>query len=207
MMSAANVAKWIKEQIRLKKGQAVPSHVNFFYCFGGISLFLILLQLATGVFMLFFYTPEPDKALLSIAHLSNEVTMGWLFRNMHRWISTILLATVFSHMVIVFYLKAYQSPRQFTWLSGVSQLLMVFLMVATGLLLPWDWRSYWSFALWMDYIGTWTIGGEPLKAMLLDNFTLNAAYFAHILAIPLVLAALLGFHFRMVKRYGISKPL
>jgi cytochrome b6 len=207
MMSAAKVAEWIKEQVRLKKGKPIPAHVNFFYCFGGVSLFLILIQLASGVFMLFFYTPEPDKALLSIAHLSNEVTMGWLFRNMHRWTSTLLLATVFSHMVIVFYLKAFQSPRKLTWWSGVSQLLMVFLMVVTGIVLPWDWRSYWSFAIWMDYVGTWTIGGESIKAVLLDAFTLNAAYLTHILVIPLILAVVLSFHFKMIRRYGISKPL
>lgn len=206
-MSAAKVAEWIKEQVRLKKGKPIPAHVNFFYCFGGVSLFLILIQLASGVFMLFFYTPEPDKALLSIAHLSNEVTMGWLFRNMHRWTSTLLLATVFSHMVIVFYLKAFQSPRKLTWWSGVSQLLMVFLMVVTGIVLPWDWRSYWSFAIWMDYVGTWTIGGESIKAVLLDAFTLNAAYLTHILVIPLILAVVLSFHFKMIRRYGISKPL
>lgn len=206
-MSSAKVAEWIRERIRLKKGKPIPAHVNFFYCFGGFSLFLILLQLVSGGFMLFFYTPEPTKALQSIAHLSNEVTLGWLFRNMHRWTSTLLVATVFSHMVIVFYLKAYQSPRQFTWLTGVSQLLMVFLMVATGIILPWDWRSYWSFALWMDYVGTWTIGGESLKSVMLDTFTLNAAYYTHILAIPLILATILFFHFKMVRRYGISGPL
>ena len=206
-MSAPKVAGWIRKQIRLKKGQAVPSHVNFFYCFGGISLFLILTQLISGVFMLFFYTPEPTQALQSIAHLSNEVPLGWLFRNMHRWISALLLATVFSHMVIVFYLKAYQSPRQFTWLTGVSQLLMVFFMLVTGIILPWDWRSYWSFAIWMDYIGTWTVGGESIKAIMLDTFTLNAAYYIHILLIPLVLATLLFFHFKMIRRFGISEPL
>ena len=206
-MSAPKVAEWVRKQIRLKKGQAVPSHVNFFYCFGGISLFLILTQLISGVFMLFFYTPEPTQALQSIAHLSNEVPLGWLFRNMHRWISALLLATVFSHMVIVFYLKAYQSPRQFTWLTGVSQLLMVFLMLVTGIILPWDWRSYWSFAIWMDYIGTWTVGGESIKAIILDTFTLDAAYYIHILLIPLVLATLLFFHFKMIRRFGISEPL
>ena len=206
-MRSAKVAEWIRERIRLKKGKPIPAHVNFFYCFGGFSLFLILLQLVSGGFMLFFYTPEPTKALQSIAHLSNEVTLGWLFRNMHRWTSTLLVATVFSHMAIVFYLKAYQSPRQFTWLTGVSQLLMVFLMVATGIILPWDWRSYWSFALWMDYVGTWTIGGESLKSVMLDTFTLNAAYYTHILAIPLILATILFFHFKMVRRYGISGPL
>lgn len=206
-MSAANVAEWIKERIRQKLGKPIPSHVNFFYCFGGISLFLILIQLVSGVFMLFFYTPEPDKALQSIAYLSNEVTLGWLFRNMHRWVSSLLLVAVFSHMVIVFYLKAYQSPRQLTWLSGVSQLLLVFLLVVTGIILPWDWRSYWSFAIWMDYVGTWTIGGESIKAVMLDTFTLNAAYYTHVLLIPLILAVFLSFHFKMVRRFGISEPL
>lgn len=206
-MSATRVAEWVREQIRLKKGKPIPAHVNFFYCFGGVSLFLIILQLVSGVFMLFFYTPEPSQALLSIAHLSNEVPLGWLFRNMHRWTSTLLLATVFSHMVIVFYLKAYRNPREFTWLTGVFQLLMVFLLVVTGIILPWDWRSYWSFAIWMDYIQTWTIGGESIKSLLLDAFTLKLAYFTHILAIPLTLAAFLSFHFRMIRRYGISKPL
>lgn len=206
-MSASRIIKWTKQRIRQKMAKPIPSHVNFFYCFGGISLFLILLQLVSGVFMLFFYTPEPDKALQSIAYLSNEVNLGWLFRNMHRWISSLLLATVFSHMVIVFYLKAYQSPRQFTWLTGVSQLLLVFLMVVTGIVLPWDWRSYWSFAIWMDYIGTWTVGGEFIKEAILDTFTLNAAYYTHILLIPLILAVFLFFHFKMVRRFGISRPL
>src|SRR3989338_5543425 len=199
-MSAAKIAGWINEQIRLKKGKPIPAHVNFFYCFGGLSLFLIILQLISGIFMLFFYVPEPDKAWQSIVVLSNDVPLGWLFRNMHRWTSTLLLATVFSHMVIVFYLKAYQSPRQFTWLTGVFQLLLVFLLVVTGLILPWDWRSYWSFAMWLDYLGTWTVGGESIQNMLLDTFTLNAAYFIHILIVPLILAVSLSFHFKMVRR-------
>ena len=67
---------WFKEWLRRKRGQAIPSHVNFFYCFGGLSFFLILLQVATGVFMLFFYTPEPDKALYSIEQMSNEAPLG-----------------------------------------------------------------------------------------------------------------------------------
>lgn len=206
MTGATTVADWIRARIRAKKDKPIPAHVNFFYCFGGLSLFLVILQVITGAFMLFFYTPEPANAWQSIVHLSNDVPMGWLFRNLHRWASTLLLATVISHMIIVFYLKAYRSPREFTWLTGVMQLLVVFLMVATGLILPWDWRSYWSFAMWLDYVGTW-MGGDRIQDLLLDSFTLDVAYFAHILAIPLVLAALLHFHFRMVRRYGISGPL
>ncbi len=206
-MSAATWADRLRERIRLKKGKPIPSHVNFFYCFGGISLLLIIIQLITGVVMLFFYTPEPEQAYNSVLHLSNEVPFGWLLNNLHRWGSTLLLATVFSHLIIVFYLKAYQSPRQFTWLSGVFQLVMVFFLLLTGLILPWDWRAYWSFAIWMDYVGSWTIAGESLKELFLDTFTLSAAYYTHILAIPLILAVLLFFHFKMVRRHGISEPL
>jgi len=206
-MSAANMADWIMEKVRLKKGKPIPSHVNYFYCFGGISLFLILIQLFSGVIMIFFYTPEPDKAYNSIIAMSNDVPLGWLLRDMHRWSSTLLLATVFTHMIIVFYMKAFQSPRQFTWLSGVFQLLMVFFLVVTGIILPWNWRSYWSFAIWMDYVESWTIGGETLKNLFLDTFTLNWAFYTHVLIIPLIIAVSLSFHFKMVKRYGISEPL
>ena len=204
---SANQTGWFREWMKQKKGKAIPSHVTFFHCFGGFSLALIILQVVTGVFMLFYYTPEPDKALYSIERMSNDVTLGWLFRNLHRWTSTLLLATVFSHMVIVFYYKAYQSPREYTWVSGIFQLLMVFLLVVTGILLPWDWRAYWSFAIWMDYIDTWLVFGETLKESLLDVFSLKIIYYTHVLVIPLLLAGFLHLHFKMVRRHGISEPL
>jgi menaquinol-cytochrome c reductase cytochrome b subunit len=205
-MSVAE-ASWFREWWRKKKGKPIPSHVTFFHCFGGLSLSLIILQLVTGVFMLFYYTPEPDKALYSIEQMSNEVALGWLVRNLHRWTSTILLATVFSHMVIVFFYKAYRSPREFTWITGVLQLFLVFLLVVTGIMLPWDWRAYWSFAIWMDYVETWPVFGEPIQNILLDTFSLKVAYWTHILGIPLLLAGTLYFHFKMVRRHGISEPL
>jgi len=201
------LSTWVRERIQLKKSKPIPAHVNFFYCFGGLSFFVILLQLVTGIFMLFYYNPEPLEALKSIDNMSNEVAVGWLFRNMHRWASVILLALVFSHMVIVFYFKAYRSPREYNWLSGVMQLLVVFLFISSGIILPWDWRAYWSFSMWVDYIETWPLIGEPFSHFILDGFTLNTVYFIHVLILPLTIAILLHFHFRMVRKHGISEPL
>ncbi|HEC16149.1 MAG TPA: hypothetical protein ENI99_06200 [Sedimenticola sp.] len=200
---ASMLADWWQK----KRAKPIPAHVTFFHCFGGLSLSLIILQVLTGVFMLFFYTPEPDKALYSIEAMSNDVTLGWLIRNLHRWCSTLLMATVFSHMIIVFFYKAFKSPRQFTWISGVFQLLAVFLLLVTGIMLPWDWRAYWSFAIWMDYIDTWFVIGEPLKNFFLSTFSLELLYYTHILVIPLLLAGFLYFHFKMVRKHGISEPL
>ncbi|MCP4698265.1 MAG: hypothetical protein GY862_15635 [Gammaproteobacteria bacterium] len=202
-----NAMAWLKEKVRLKKGKPIPSHVTFFHCFGGLSFFLIILQILTGVFMLFYFTPEPDKALRSIEYLANETDFGWVFRNMHRWGATFLVAMVLSHMIIVFYYKAYRKPREFTWISGLFQFLTVFLLLLTGIILPWDWRAYWSFALWMDYIETWPIVGVYLKDFMLDTFTLSNVYYTHIAGLPILLGILLYFHFKMVRRHGISDPL
>ena len=63
--------------MRHKMGQAVPSDA-FFFCFGGISLIIILMQLLTGFFLIFFYMPNPEFALQSIERMSNEITGGAL---------------------------------------------------------------------------------------------------------------------------------
>lgn len=196
----------IREAVRQKKAQAVPGHF-YFYCFGGISLFIIILQVLTGVFMIFFYIPHPELALKSIEHMSNEVTLGWLVRNMHRWGSTLLLATIITHMISVIYQKAYRRPRELNWISGVFQFVIVFLILVTGIILPWDWRAYWSYSLWVDYVDTWPVIGETLKNFMLDTFTINRAFITHVLVLPLFLFGLLRFHFKMVKRHGISEPL
>lgn len=210
---AGRIFSWLDERTGLrqfrdkKMAQAVPSHMGFLYCFGGISLFIILLQVLTGLFMVFYYEPTPQEALRSIERMSNNLLLGGLFRNMHRWGATLLVAAVFSHMISVGFQKAYSRPRELNWVSGVLQFLVVFLLLATGLLLPWDWRAYWSFSIWMDYVGTWPLIGTYLQGVLLDSFTINRGFVIHVLVLPLVLLILLRFHFSMVRRHGISEPL
>lgn len=196
----------IKQWAEAKKAQAVPAH-SFFFCFGGISLLIIILQVITGIIMLFFYTPDPKEALNSIDYMSNEIPLGWLVRNMHRWGATLLLAAVFTHLVTVFYRKAYRNPRELSWISGVLQFFVVFLLVLSGIILPWDWRAYWSYAIWVDYVAIWPLVGEFMKNFVLDTFTIYRSFITHIVILPLILFALLGFHFKMVRKHGISEPL
>ncbi len=192
--------------VRKKLSQAVPNNA-YYYCFGGISLFIIVLQLLTGIFLVMFYMPNPELALQSIEQMSNEVSGGWLMRNMHRWGSTLLVATVFTHMVTVFYRRAYRNPREFNWLSGVAQFVLVFLFVVTGIILPWDWRAYWSYAIWVDYVETWPVIGSFVQTFLLDTFTIYRTFIIHVLVLPAILFMSLFFHFTMVKKHGIAEPL
>lgn len=207
------ISDWLEERagfkgwINRKIGLPIPDHVNFFYCFGGISFTIILLQFITGLFMTFFYIPKPEEAFNSILRFSNEVALGWLMRNMHRWGSTLLVTTLITHIITVFYHRAYQRPRELNWLSGVILFLVVFLFSITGTILPWNWRGYWVLVIWTDYVGTWPVIGNVLKWPILEYFSVSRSFVIHILILPIIAATLLFFHFKMVKRHGISGPL
>ena len=127
-------------------------------------------------------------------------------RNMHRWGATILIATLITHMANVFYHRAFQRPRELNWLSGFTMLFVIMLFSTTGSILPWNWRSYWLLTIWTDYIGTWPVVGEALKLPILEYFTVGRSFVIHILLLPIVSVILLTFHFKMVKRHGISGP-
>lgn len=198
-----DIKKWVKKQLEYP----VPDHVTLFYCFGGLALFIIMLQVVTGVFMIFFYVPKPESALESIHHLSNSVPMGWLMRNMHRWGATLLIAMVFFHMVSVIIHRAYQKPRELNWLSGLSMFVIVMFFTITGSILPWDWRGYWVLVLWTDYVGSWPIIGEALKGPILSAFTVGRSFVTHIWILPFLSVLFLFVHFKMVRKHGISGPL
>lgn len=208
-----SIIGWLDERAGLKrywtnkKGLLIPDHVNFFYCFGGISLSIIILQLLTGLFITFFYVPKPEDAFNSILRMSNQVPLGWLMRNMHRWGATVLVATLLTHMFSVFYHRAYQRPRELNWLSGTLLFLIVLIFSITGTILPWNWRSYWVLVIWTDYIGSWPVIGEFLKWPILEYFSVSRSFVIHVLLLPIVVTVLLVFHFKMVKRHGISGPL
>lgn len=198
-----SIKQWVNKQLEYP----VPDHVNLLYCFGGLALFIILLQTISGVFMLFFYVPKPENALESIFYLSNQVPLGWLIRNIHRWGATTLVAMVFFHMVSVFLHKAYQKPRELNWFSGLAMFLVVMFFTVTGSILPWDWRGYWLLVLWTDYVGSWPVIGERLKDPILSAFTVGRSYAIHIWILPFISILLLFVHFKMVRKHGISGPL
>jgi len=144
---------WLEERVGIKtywgkkRVLLIPDHVTFFYCFGGISLTILIMQLVSGLFMTLFYIPKQEEAFNSVLRMSSEIPFGGFTRNIHRWGATLLIATVITHMFNVFYHKAYQKPMELNWLSGFIMFIVVFIFSITGVILPWDWRSYWVLVM------------------------------------------------------------
>lgn len=212
------VIRWLDERLDLEgirqfiaeKGVPVHTHKVWYYM-GGMTLFLVGVQVATGILLLLYYRPSAGEAYESVQFIVSEVQFGWLIRNIHSWAANLLVAVAFVHMFSTFFLKAYRKPRELTWLSGV---LLLFLMLAfgfSGYLLPWN-----ELAFFATKVGTGIAGAVPVIGEFLVRFlrggdevtgaTLTRFYGFHVAVLPMAMTLLLAIHLLLVQRQGMSVP-
>ena len=182
---------------------------NWWNTLGSASLFLFIMQVLTGIFLTVYYNPSPDHAYASILYIMNEVQFGWLIRGIHHWGASLMVLVVFIHMLRTFVTASYKYPRELTWLVGIGLLLITVGMGFTGYLLPWHQMAYWATTVGtaiagsVPFVGDFILqalrGGPELSALTLQRF-----YAAHIWILPLLLAALIGFHLFLIIKHGES---
>ncbi|EDN65631.1 Cytochrome b [Beggiatoa sp. PS] len=60
-----------------------PKNFNFWYYFGSLALLVLVLQIATGIFLATNYKPDAQLAFASVEYIMRDVQYGWLLRYMH----------------------------------------------------------------------------------------------------------------------------
>jgi menaquinol-cytochrome c reductase cytochrome b subunit len=123
-----------------------------------------------------------------------------------------MVLLVFAHMLRVFFTGAYKAPRELNWITGVLLLVLTLGFGFTGYLLPWDQKAYWATKVGTDIAGSVPFIGHFLLVSLRGGDQISAAtlarfYDLHILVLPAIIVALLGGHFWMIRRHGISGRL
>jgi quinol-cytochrome oxidoreductase complex cytochrome b subunit len=187
--------------------------VTYTFCLGGLSFFMFLVLVMTGVILMFYYVPSTDLAYDNMKDLGSSVTFGTLMRNMHRWAAQGMVISVFLHMTRVFFTGSYKPPREFNWVIGVLLLVTTFLLSFSGYLLPWDQLSLWAITVGTNIGGAAPILGPKVNFMLVGDYqigqpTLIRFYTLHVIFLPLAAAFLMAVHFwRIRKDGGISGPL
>ncbi|MGE5575860.1 MAG: cytochrome b N-terminal domain-containing protein [Syntrophothermus sp.] len=190
----------------------VPKHVNWLFCFGGITFFLFTTQVISGILLTLYYRPTPEVAYESVRHIMNNVTFGWLVRGIHQWAANLMILSVMIHMGRIFFMRAYRPPRELNWLTGVLLLVLTLGFGFTGYLLPWDQRAYWATTVGTEMAGAVPFVGQYLLLILrggadVTGATLARFYSGHVIILPAVIVIFLAAHFFMVRRQGISGPL
>jgi quinol-cytochrome oxidoreductase complex cytochrome b subunit len=190
----------------------VPDHVNWLYCFGGITFLCFVIQIFTGILLAFYYQPTADAAYSSVLHIMEDVPFGSLVRSVHAWTANIMIIMVVFHMLRVFFHGAYRPPRELNWLTGVLLFFMTITFGFSGYLLPMNQLAFWATKVGTEIAGAMPFVGTYIQAFLLGgdkigDATLTRFYTIHVVVLPVVLTMFLALHFLMVRKQGIADPL
>ena len=205
----------------------VPSHtakMRFTWCMGGITFFLFLVEIITGVLLMFYYRPVTEYAYLDMKYLQFDVPFGIILRNLHRWAAHLMVFTVILHMLRVFLTGSYKPPREFNWVVGVVLLILTFLLSFTGYLLPWDQLAYWAITVGTNMVRAAPFLGHEGPFAMVDKYNdvrflflggseigesaLLRFYVMHIVILPVFAVVFMGVHFWRIRKDGrISRPL
>ncbi len=198
----------------------VPEHVNpahhfsaFIYCFGGLTFFVTVIQILSGMFLTMYYTPDVENAWKSVYYFQNEVAYGEIVRGMHHWGASLVIVMMFLHTLRVFFTGSYKKPRELNWIVGVLIFVVMLGLGFTGYLLPWDMKALFATKVGIEIAASVPFIGEQIKILLagdaeiLGAQTLTRFFAIHVFFLPAALLGLLGAHFVFIRRQGISGPL
>ncbi|AKH43423.1 ubiquinol-cytochrome c reductase cytochrome b subunit [Altererythrobacter atlanticus] len=214
----APVMRWIDDKLPLPRfvynaigaGYPVPRNLSYFWNFGVLAGFCLVLQIVTGVIMAMHYAANTQVAFDSIEHTMRDVNWGWLMRYAHANGASAFFVVVYIHIFRGLFYGSYKAPREMIWLLGVVIFLLMMATAFMGYVLPWGQMSFWGAKVITGLFGAIPGVGEPLQVWLLggfapDNAALNRFFSLHFL-LPFVIAGVVILHIWALHIPGSSNP-
>lgn len=214
-----SIYTWIDERVKLVDliefmgKKYVPVHRgSVWYYFGGISLFLFIIQVVTGILLLLYYKGSEQLAFESIQFLMSKVSFGWLIRSIHSWSANLFILSACIHMFSVFFERSYRKPREITWVTGMMMFALALGFGFSGYLLPWNELAFFATKVGTDIAGVLPVIGKPIMVFLrggeeVTGATLSRFFGFHVAVLPGIFTVVLGIHLLLVQRQGMSEPL
>ncbi len=199
------------------------------YWTGAFVINAFLYQVVSGALLLLYYQPSTSTnatytacgqavgtlsptpaAWCSTYYIIHSVPMGSLLLSTHLYGSYAMIFLLFVHLYRGYYLGVYKAPREFSWMVGTLLLVLTLGMGFTGYLLPYTQLSYNATDVGIVLALRLPTFGPLLGPFILGDGTsqglLSRMFDAHVLLIPLAIAALLYAHIALFESHGIAPP-
>jgi len=215
--SLETVKNWVNERTGLVTffseflHEEIIGGTRFSYTLGSACMFLLTMQIVTGIWQLFYYVPTIDYAYSSLNYLRLQVPYGWLIHGIHYWGGTLFTIIVGLHALRVFIWGSYKKPREMVWLIGILLILITALFMFTGPVLPWDKNGYWAGQVGIGIAGSVPIVGSFTQAILqgankMGQMALLRMYVLHVAILPAAICAFVMLHLVAFRVSGESGP-
>ena len=188
-----------------------PKNLNYWWTFGGILTFFLIIQIITGLVLAMHYVAHADLAFGSVEHIMRDVNYGWLIRYLHANGSSMFFLAVYIHIFRALFYGSYKAPREMIWIIGM---LIYMLMMATafmGYVLPWGQMSFWAATVITNLFSAIPLVGESITSWLWGGYavgspTLTRFFSLHYL-FPFLIFGLVILHIWALHIPGNNNPV
>ncbi|GAC1533526.1 MAG: hypothetical protein NVS2B17_01330 [Candidatus Velthaea sp.] len=189
----------------------VPGGASYWYAFGSATVFAMIIQIVTGIFLTFYYAPSAATAWESTKYIIEKVPLGHVVLSLHYWGASAMIAFMAMHLLQVLLWGAYKKPRELQWIVGVILFILTLVLGLTGYLLPWDLNALLASKVAISIAGSVPLVGGTTLAFLQDGasigtLTINRFFGIHVWLTPAILIALVGAHLAIFRWNGPAGP-
>ena len=179
--------------------------------FGSLLGIILVIMIATGIFLSFNYTAHVDLAFDSVERIMRDVNHGWLIRYLHMNGASMFFLVVYIHIFRGLYYGSYKAPRELLWIIGVVILLVMMATAFVGYVLPWGQMSFWGATVITNLFSVIPFVGDKIVIWLwggfaVDNPTLNRFFSLHYL-LPFIIFGLVFLHIWALHTAKSNNPL
>jgi len=216
--SQGPVVRWIDERLPIftfmhheMHEYPTPKNLNYWWNFGSLAGIVLVMMIATGIFLAMNYTPHVDMAFNSVERIMRDVNYGWLIRYVHMNGASMFFLVVYIHIFRGLYYGSYKPPRELLWWLGLVILLLMMATAFMGYVLPWGQMSFWGATVITNLFSAIPVVGEPIVTWLwggfaVDNPTLQRFFSLHYL-LPFVIVGVVVLHLVALHTHGSNNPL
>ncbi|MEM7284526.1 MAG: cytochrome bc complex cytochrome b subunit, partial [Pseudomonadota bacterium] len=185
-----------------------PKNFNFWYFFGVLAMFILVLQIVTGIFLTMNYKPSAEDAFASVEYIMRDVPWGWWIRYMHSTGASACFVVIYLHMFRALLYGSFKNPRELIWVFGMLVYVALMAEAFLGYLLPWGQMSYWGAQVIVSLFGAVSEGlAEWIRGdYFISDITLNRFFALHVIAVPLALIMLVFAHLIALREVGSNNP-
>jgi ubiquinol-cytochrome c reductase cytochrome b subunit len=192
-------------------GYPTPRNLNYWWTFGGILSFCLVVQIVTGIILAMHYDPSGAGAFISVEqHIMRDVNYGWMIRGLHATGASMFFVAVYLHILRGIYYGSFKAPREVLWLLGCVIYVLMMATAFMGYVLPWGQMSFWGAKVITNLLGAFPLVGKTITTLLwggysVDDPTLNRFFSLHYL-LPFVIAAVVALHIWALHVPGNNNP-
>lgn len=214
----SSIAKWVDRRLpiftfldRELNDYPTPRNLNYWWNFGSLAGFVLVVMIVTGVALAMSYTPQSNLAFDSVERIMRDVNYGWMIRYIHLTGASFFFIVTYIHIFRGLYYGSYKAPRELLWMLGVVILVLMMATAFFGYVLPWSQMAYWGATVITNLFSAIPVVGKAVAIWLWGGFavgnpTLNRFYALHWL-LPFLIVGIVILHLIALHRHGSNNPL